>query len=295
MSRRLPLPPASSLQPPASSLPLPQASSLKPQALLLILGVVLGTTLVVWFVWRMTWFGARLDDRTLIEHLAPDASPRDVQHAIHEVAARLEERQPGMERWVAPLVQASRRSEEPIRVMAAWAMQGDAAQPEFADRLREMLADPAPLVRRNAATSLARAPDDAARPVLREMLEPWTVTAPVAGRVSGLLGIDHVVRHGAKVAGIESQGREVAVLAPVPGRVLERMARDGDEVASGAPVLLLGPDPDHAMNAAKGLVFVGTREDVALLSLLASPRSAMPDRVQAQARAAIAAIEARGR
>lgn len=248
-------------------------------------------------MWQGTWFGARLDDDALLAAMSPDAKPRDVQHGIEEITRRFDERAVGMERWAGALVEASRRAEDPVRVVAAWAMQSDAGREEFVGRLREMVAsDESVLVRRNAACSLAKSGDAAGRAVLRSMLEPFTVTAPCAGVVGGLSGVDVPARELKPVGRVRrDDGSDALIVAAVPGRVTKRVAADGARVATGDAVLVLAPDGRHAGNAALALSLVGTKEDLDLLDLAAAPQSAFEADVKAAARAAADAIRARGR
>jgi hypothetical protein len=252
---------------------------------------------VTWFVWQGTWFGARLDDDALIAAMAPDAKPRDVQHGIEEITRRFDERAVGMERWSKALVDASRRAEDPVRVVAAWAMQSDPGREEFVVRLREMVAaDESVLVRRNAACSLAKSGDAAGRAVLRSMLEPFTVTAPCAGTVGGLAAVDVPARELKPVGRVRrDDGSDVLVIAAVPGRVTKRVAADGARVAAGEAVIVLAPDSRHALNAALALALVGTKEDVEVLELAAAPQSAFDADAKSAARAAADAVRARSR
>ena len=259
---------------------------------------MLGTTALTWLVWRRTWFGARLADDELIAAMSPASPPRDVQHGIEEITRRFDENDVGAERWAKLLVDASRRSEAPVRVVAAWAMACDAGRAEFVARLREIVAsDPSPLVRRNAAPALAKSGDPAARPVLRSMLEPFVVTSPAAGVVAGLPGVDVPVHENKTVVArvTKDDGASVDVLSDVPGAVAKRVAADGARVAAGDPLVVLAPDAQHAGNAALALLLVGTKDDVELLSQAAAPQSQFPDDVKAVARRALAAIASRGR
>jgi biotin carboxyl carrier protein len=248
-------------------------------------------------VWRQTWFGARLEDSELIAATAPTARPRDVQHAIEEITQRFAENRPGMDRWAKALVEASRRAEDPVRIQAAWAMQFDAGREEFVARLREMTAaDASPLVRRNAACSLAKSGDAAALPVLREMLRTTNVVAPDAGVVSSVPGVGAPVAENGAVARVRrDDGSDIDVRTPVPGIVVERVAKDGARVAAGDAIVALAPNARHALNAAAALALVGTKDDVDLLLTACAPQSEYPDDVKAAARAAVDAIRARSK
>jgi multidrug resistance efflux pump len=173
----------------------------------------------------------------------------------------------------------------------------DAGRAEFVARLLEIVAsDTSQLARRNAACALAKSGEAAARPVLRSMLEPFTVTAPEAGVVSGVLGLEMPLEAGQAAAQIRRDDGAVAqVLAPVPGHVLERVAAEGAAVRAGDPLVVLGPDSRHAFNAAVGLALVGTRDDLELLGLASAPQSAFGADVKAAAQKAAEAIRARAK
>jgi biotin carboxyl carrier protein len=261
----------------------------------LIGAVLLGTIALTWLVWHQTWFGTRLSDDELIAAMEPSASARSAQHGVEEITHRLG--RPGADRWAKLLVEASRRAEDPVRVSAAWAMQYDAGREEFVARLREMVgSDASELVRRNAATSLALSGDASARTVLRSMLEPFTVRSTDAGVVSGLVAVEAPVKDGAPVARVgRDDGTSADVRAPVPGGVLRRAVENGARVAVGDPLVVLGPDGRHALNAAGALALVGTNDDAELLSLAAAPQSQFGEDVKAAARQALAAIRSRGK
>ena len=264
------------------------------RAALLMVLLAVALVAVPGMFWWGTWFGRRLGDAELIERLSGDAKPRHVQHAVHEIARRLDEARPGSDRWCTELVRVSRRDEVEVRVGAAWAMQFDSVRPEFVERLREMVRDPAPTVRRNAATSLARGGDDAGLHVLREMLSTHTVLSPVPGDVTALLAADQPVREGLSVASIRlASGETYEVRAELPGHVVETAVKIGAPIGAGEPLLSVAPSDDHLRNGIAGLALVGRREDVPLVRGWADPRASAADDVRAAAEAAAQVLESR--
>jgi hypothetical protein len=259
-----------------------------------------GSALTTFLFWREVTFGRRLDDTELAEVLAPDAPSRKTLHGINELTVRWQERQPGMGRWTERLVAASRREEANVRRAAAWAMldavkEGDAA---VTARLREMVASDADVsTRRNAACALSVAEDpSAARPVLRSMLEPFVVVAPAAGTVESLAELDRRPATDAMVGRLRgADGARIEAVAAVPGRVIELRAKPGDEVAAGAPLVVLAPDPSHVAGAATALVLCGKPEDEDALRALLHPGAGMTEDAVAQVRRALDAIESRSR
>jgi hypothetical protein len=75
--------------------------------------------------------------------------------------------------------------------------------------------------------------------------------------------------------------------------VLRRVATEGAAVTKGAPLLVLAPDPTHALDAVAALGMVGTAEDAQRLDAVAAPGSAFPPDVRSLARAAAQAIRSR--
>jgi len=264
-----------------------------------VLALLLAGSVVMTFLyWRGISFGVRLDDAELAEALADDAPSRKALHGLEEVTERLVEQRPGMDRWTERMVAVSHRPEANVRQVAAWAMHLAVRDPAVAARLREMTAgDPDELTRRNAACSLSLAEDPTgALPVLRSMLEPYRVRAVAAGEVESLGGVGRRPKEGDLLGRLRGpDGERVEIVAPLPGTVVETLAEEGARVAAGDPLVVLSPDASHVMNAARALAGVGTREDAELLRPFLAPASGMPDDVVAQVRAAVQAIEARGR
>ena len=245
------------------------------------------------FFWG-TWYGTRFTDAELDETLRPEAKLHDRLHAITEITRRLEEGAPGMDQWAGRLVDVSRSDDVEVRVASAWAMHYDPCRQGFSERLKEMIGDPSVLVRRNAATSLAAGGDDAGLAVLRSMLESFAVPCPEAGEVESVVAVGEPVKAGGYLLGLGSPdqaSREVR--SPVPGVVKAVRVEVGQSLAKGDEIVVLGPDPNHALNAAKALLFVGTSEDLAILAQAADPRSGFSEAVRRQAAAARLAIESR--
>lgn len=266
-----------------------------PRGALLLIVFAAACVFVPGLFWWGTTFSRSLDDSELVERLAPEATPRDVQHGIEELSRRFLEGRPGMDRWAEDLIRVSRRPEEAVRIGAAWCMQFDATRTSFTERLREMVdADPSPLARRNAATSLARAGDAAALPVLRAMLRPFEVAAPAAGTIDDLPSVERPVEEGMTLARIlRADGVLTDVRAPVPGTVDEVLVDDGSAVGTGVPIVRIRPGADHVANALAGLGFVGEGSDRELIRSFADTRAGYPDEVRAAADWALRQLDAR--
>jgi hypothetical protein len=134
-------------------------------------GLVLVACVVIPFLsWQGTWFGRPLDDETLTQYLADQEKSRRVQHALAQVAERMERGDPEVVQWYQSVAQLSEHPGSEVRVTAAWVMGQDSSSDLFHKALLEMLHDEEVLVRRNAALSLVRFGDDKGLNELRAML-----------------------------------------------------------------------------------------------------------------------------
>jgi biotin carboxyl carrier protein len=262
-----------------------------------VLALLLSGSVIVTFVfWRQVSFGRRLDDAELAEVLTAASPSRRALHGIEELTRRAGEGRPGMDRWNERLVAVSSRPETNLRRAAAWAMQVSARDPAVAARLLDLArTDPDATVRRNAACSLTLSADpSAARPVLRSMLAPFVVAAPAAGTVESLVPVGRRPREDEMVGRLRGEdGARVEISTPVPGRVTAFRVREGDRIAAGAPVAEVAPGEEHVLNAAKGLAFAGTADDVDLLRAFLVPGGDVTPAMADQCRRAIAEIERR--
>lgn len=262
------------------------------------------TVLVPALFWFKNSFARRLDDDVLRAFLAPTASATETQHALVELTRRLEEEAAGTSRAsraeafypeVVALAAAEGLDGAEKRKAAAWAMQFDVRAAEFRAALVRLLADPAPLVAWNAATSLARHGDAAARPVLLAMLRPYEVRSPVAGAFKPDARLDETLGAGAgsRLAKIETPKGSVELASPVLGRVV-KLAASGARVAEGEVVAVVAASQAAAMNALAALALpgIGRPEDVAAVEAFTAATPDLEANVAAQAAATIKALRA---
>ena len=175
-----------------------------------------------------TWFGRKLTDSQIDEFFADKAKPRHAQQALVQVEERMSRHQ-NASRWYPQILQQASTPSLEIRETAAWVMQYDRSYAPFHEALLRLIRDPQPMVRRNAALSLAAFGDSAARPELALMLRPYTVASPSAGTVKYRLKVGEYVNPGTLVAHVG----EAEVRSPVPGEVRDLDAREGAEVRAG--------------------------------------------------------------
>src|SRR3712207_6382540 len=130
--------------------------------------------------WYLTWFGRGLTDEELTRYLS-DSNPRHAQHALSQLAGRIENGDASAARWNSQVLSLSQSQTPDLRMTAAWVMGLEHRSEDFRAALARLLEDPEPIVRRNAALALVRFGDSRSRPELRAMLRPVTVNAKTEG------------------------------------------------------------------------------------------------------------------
>src|SRR4051812_9723771 len=184
--------------------------------------------LVAWLIvsmpfifWRGTWFGRPLSDRELAEYLHDESKPRHIQHGLVQVGERIARaRAAGIAAsqvaapWYPELLRLASHPVEEIRNTDAWIMGQDASRPEFHAALLKMLNDGSSNVRSNAALSLVSFGDASGHAQIVAMLQPQTVVAPLAGRVTATAKAGEPIKTGTVLAHIvASAGQEADVRA----------------------------------------------------------------------------------
>jgi biotin carboxyl carrier protein len=278
---------------PQASPEVPPSTPKKRPPWLLILFTVAFVVVPVLF-WRGTWFGRELSDEETAKYFADSKTPRHTQHALVQVAQRIERGDPSVRRWY-PEVQAQARHPLPeIRATAAWVMGQDNTSEEFHRALLELLTDADPLVRRNAALALVRFADAAGKPEIIRMLQPYAVASPAAGRLEVRLREGNRVNPGTLLARLGQGGGEpVEVRSPLPGTVRLWLVREGAAVSEGESIVQLAPDEAQVWEALRALYLVGTPEDLEPVETYARGVEGMPPRIQEQARFTAEAIRRR--
>ena len=247
--------------------------------------------LLPFLFWYGTWFGRRLTAAQIDEYLHDAGKPRHAQHALVQIGERMGRGDPGAARWYPEIVSLSQSKLVEIRQTAAWLMGQDHRYAPFHDALRRLIADPEPTVRRNAALALSNFHDPAALPVIREMLRPYTVTAPAAGVLRYRLKVGEYVNPNTMVGHIG----ELEVRAPLPGEVRALLRQDGATVKIGDALVDLGPDQKHVLQALRALYFAGEAGDLEEVKRYMRGVEGMPASVRQQAAYTAQAIEDRER
>lgn len=227
------------------------------------LAVVAAAFVVVPFLyWYGTWFGRELSDEQIEEYLTKDDNPRHAQHALSQIAKRVEDGRPGAERWNARVVALTESPVPDLRMTAAWVMGVEHRSEEFRAALVRLLEDPEPVVRRNAALALVRFGDARARPELLTMLRPYTVTAETSGTARTALTPGTEVSRGSLLLKYAEGDAVREVRAPLPGKIERALVEEGRSFAAGSELFVLAPDSGQVRDALIGLMYFGRVEDL---------------------------------
>ena len=272
----------------------PTEKSVSNRATLVMALVAVLCIVIPFLFWRGTWFGRALSDEEISEYLADQQEkPRHTQHALVQISERINRGEASVQQWYPRIVSLADHSLPELRLTVAWLMGQDADSEAFHEKLRELIQDPNPMVRRNAALSLSRFQDPSGRAELLAMLQPYTVAADQAGVITNRLQEGDVVDRGTLLGRIEVEGlpEPVEIRSPLPGVVRKQLRQDGDTVRGGEDVTLLGADPGHAYEALRALYLVGIRDDVETIRPFLLPNEDRPAQVTEQARLTIDRIQ----
>ncbi len=249
--------------------------------------------LMPYLFWHSTWFGRPLTDTQIHKALADSRHPREIQHALSQLELRIRNGDPSVKPWYPQIVTLAASRVDEIRLTAAWVMGQDNTSPEFHQTLLGLLADPQPMVERNAALSLVRFQDASGRSLILGMLRPYALTAPVSGTLRTRLKVDDVVNPGTMVARIETGGAKQEVRTAVPGTLDRWLLADGSSVTAGQPILSIAPSQEMVWEALRALYLVGKTEDLPDVDRYARGVDGMPPQIQQQASLTSQAIRSR--
>jgi hypothetical protein len=273
------------------------AGAVRRRWLYLILIVTLLFVLMPFLFWQATWFGRPLTDAQIKKNLADSEHPRKVQHALSQIADRMVSRDPSVRvsarRWYPQVIALSASPIEELRLTAAWVMGQDNSVAEFHQALLPLLADPHPMVRRNAALALVRFGDAAGRLVILSMLEPYTVLAPQGGTLTQRLKAGDVLNPGTLLGRIEQGNKKIEIRSQVPGTLDRWLARDAAGVSRGDALTLIAPSSDVVWEALRALYLIGQPEDLPAIERNARGSTGLPNSVRQQAELTARAIHSR--
>src|SRR5438552_2571120 len=84
--------------------------------------------IVPFLTWYLTWFGRALSDEDVATYLADDKNPRHMQHALSQVAERIERHDPQTKKFYPQVIALSKNPIAEIRKTTAWVMGPDNRQ-----------------------------------------------------------------------------------------------------------------------------------------------------------------------
>ena len=258
--------------------------------ILILAFLFLAATFLAWY---FTWFGRGLSDADITRYLADEKNPRHVQHALLQIQQRIERSDNSARNWYRDILRLSKSPETEFRLTVAWLMGFDNHNDEFHAALRELIHDPEPIVRRNAALALIRFGDASGREELLAILRPYVVKAPFGGLVASTLHDGATISRGALLARIENDSEKpVEVRSPLPGRIEQIFKPNGTQVGDGEPLLSLNSDEESIWEALRGLALIGTENDMELIGSYVTSNDAS-SRVKKQAETTAKAIASR--
>jgi len=278
--------------------PAPAKPGLKRRWLFVILALTFLFVLMPFLFWQATWFGKPLDNAQLAKSLNDRADPREVQHALSQLADRILAPSPAMRdsarEFYPQVVQIAQNGEDELRLTAAWVMGQDNSVPGFHDELLVLLRDSNPMVRRNAALALVRFHDASGIAEIRSMLQPSEVAAPQAGALDQRLKPADAINPGTLVGRIDSGNTKNELRSQIPGTIDHWLVPDKSSVAPGQPVLLVDPSSDEIWEALRALYLIGDAQDLPVLDNIARGAAGdVPPRVREQAEVTASAIRSR--
>ena len=270
----------------------PPVKRLRASGPILILAVLF--VLGAFLSWYFSWFGRGLSDADVATYLTDQHKPRHVQHALLQIQQRIESGDPAARQWYPQIIQLAASPEREFRLTVAWLMGFDNKSQEFHQALLQLVRDPEPIVRRNAALALVRFNDKSGRAELRAILEPYKLLSPSSGVVASSLKEGSQVARGTLVLRLTAAANvSEEVRSPLPGKLDRILAPAGSSVAAGAVLLTINSDEDSIWEALRGLALIGEADDLAAVELFARDSGSASERIQQQAAQTANAIKGR--
>lgn len=270
---------------------------MKRRWLLLILAVAFLFVLMPFLFWQATWFGRPLDDMQMAKSLADTEHPREIQHALSQIADRILSPDPAVrdsaKHFYPDVIRVSETGGDELRTTAAWLMGQDNSSPEFKNQLHTLLGDSNPMVRRNAALALVRFQDAAGLDEIRAILQPYAVPAARSGKLLERLKPSEPINPGALLGWVQTDGAKQEMRSQVPGTIDRWLVADGTVVAAGQPVMSVLPSEAEVWEALRALYLIGQPQDLPAVEQYANASSDLSPQVRRQAATTAEAIRSR--
>jgi HEAT repeat protein len=276
----------------------PAKPGLKRRWLFAILALTFLFVLMPFLFWQATWFGKPLNDAQLQTSLVDRTHPREIQHALSQVADRILSRdavtRDSARQFYPQILQIAQTGQDELRLTAAWVMGQDNSVPDFHQELLRLVQDPNPMVRRNAALALVRFGDVSGRAEIRSMLKPSSIAASASGVLDERLKPGETINPGTLAARIEHGDRAISELrSQIPGTIDHWLVADKTAVTAGQPVLLVNPSTDEIFESLRALYLIGEPQDVPAIEEFARGAADVSPTVRQQAELAANAIRSR--
>ncbi len=298
-----------------ASAPPPSKPGMKRRWMLAILALTFLFVLMPFLFWQGTWFGKPLSVEQLHKALADSEHPREIQHALSQIADRIlspdEQTRISARQFYPAVVRIAETGTPELRLTAAWVMGQDNTVADFHQQLLRLVRDPSPMVRRNAALGLVRFGDREGRDEIRALLAPYSMPAPYAGVLTTRLRPDDAVNPGTLLGRIQTAGpgepsgpqeggparaagnEDKELRSDVPGTLNRWLVPDRSTVTAGQPIVLIDPSPSEVWEALRALYLIGEQQDLPAVEQFLRGGDAVPANVRQQAEVTAAAIRAR--
>jgi len=270
---------------------------LKRRWLFFILAMTFLFVLMPFLFWQATWFGKPLNDGQLQKSLVDREHPREIQHALSQVADRMLARdastRDSSRQFYPQVVQIAQNGQDELRLTAAWVMGQDNSVPDFHQELLRLLQDPNPMVRRNAALALVRFGDASGLTEIRSMLQPSAVGGSEAGALEERLKPGESINPGTLLGRIRSGNSTSELRSQIPGTIRQWLVPDKAAVTKGQPILLVDPSVSEIWESLRALYLIGQLEDLPAIDEIARGPGDIPANVRQQAELTATAIRSR--
>jgi hypothetical protein len=261
-----------------------------PAAIVILAALFVAVPLLTW---EQTWFGRKLTDAQMRSYLQDERHPRHMQHALSQISDRILQGDATVRQWYPQVAALAHFGNVAVRVTAAWVLGQDNTSSLFQQTLQDLLKDPEPMVRRNAALALVRFQDPSGRPELRRMLNAYTLRSPVSGRVAVAVVPNERIGGGTLLARVTpKEGRPLEIRSPFAGKVGRFLTSDGSWVSEGEGILYMDSAEEQLWEALRGLYLIGRPEDLDVVQRYATGGN-LSDSVRQQAELTAHAIRAR--
>ena len=252
--------------------------------------------LMPFLFWWNTWFGRHLSDQQLTEYLHDDKKPRHIQHALVQLGDHMARSDAQTKQWYPDLVRLATNPVEEVRNTDAWVMGQDTSGTGFHETLLQMLNDPSPMVRGNAALSLVRFGDASGRAQIVQLLQPAVVIAPTAGHIIDSDRPGTAIHQGGLLAKLSSNSspQPLEIRSPIPGRI-RSVAQPGANVPNHSEVAVVDPAVEQVWEALRALYLIGQPEDLSAIRPYERDVPDISNDVRKQAQETERAIQARAK